>query len=713
MNLITLQTDEPKWGPTGKDVYDRTYSRTKADGTKENWRETVERVVNGNLSLVDERFIEEDERRKLVDAIYNFRIIPAGRHLWMSGVEGRQFLFNCYVSGWGDSLSEHFAFTFNQLMEGGGVGSNYSSKYLDKYHIFNLISLHIVCSPEHEDYEEIKPYLSQVYSHDYMGAIEVDDSREGWTDALSHLIWMASHYVLPEHQVPGWVDGDCGEYNPVVVFDVSNLRPSGRRIKTFGGTSAGPVPFARMLTEVNGYLGEGWLNGFSGYTAMGIDHAIATCVVSGNVRRSARMSIMHWDDPRIDWFLSCKEDGNRFWSTNISVEIDDEFINLINTSIYEDSRTYVDERTGKARRVYKTIVEGMLKNGEPGIWNSSLSNIDEPNLVVSTNPCGEIALEEWENCNLGHVNLDAFVRPNGSVDFTGLVEAHRLMTRFLIRATYGDISNADTRAIVDRNRRIGVGHLGFAGYLAKRGIKFSESHWESNIDRTGNFVLIPAELEDFRDAVDYAAREYAHDLRIPVPVKTTTVAPTGTVAKLAGRTEGIHPPYAKYFIRRIRYSMVDPDQAKRVEEFRAEGYNIVEDPDTANTWIVEIPTKESLVQELEDLGIDPNVLESVDQIKLEDLIRVQRMYQVHYANNAVSYTMNVPKDYYSVPEVMEIMKPHLPYLKGTTIMVDESRRLAPYERLSFYEYYRMTDDVDGVVDDSYDEDCASGACPVR
>ena len=704
---------QPNWGPTGKDVYDRTYSRTKPDGTKENWYETVERVVRGNISLVDPRYIEDGEADLLRDGIYNFRIIPAGRHLWMSGVEGRQFLFNCYVSGWGDSLSEHFTFTFNQLMEGGGVGSNYSSKYLDGYCISNLVSLHIVCDPEHENYEDLKPYLSNIYDSSYLGAYEVEDSREGWTGTLEWLINLATN-------------PDYDHSTARAVIDVSNIRPAGKRIKTFGGTSAGPAPLTRMLTEINGVLNRAFTEGFSPQSAMQIDHAIATCVVSGNVRRSARMAIMHWDDPEIFWFLECKALGQDFWSTNISVEIDDEFIYLINThdgvaghdrGPYTDKYSYdeFNQKAAKAHEVYKAIVDGMLKNGEPGIWNSSLSNTGEPNPVVATNPCGEIALEAWENCNLGHVNLDAFVLPDGSVDFAGLLGAHRLMTRFLMRATFGDISNDRTRAIVQRNRRIGVGHLGFAGYVAKQGIRFSQSYREGIVTRSGKTTRISRELQLLRNAVREFATEYAHELRIPVPVKTTTVAPTGTVAKLAGRSEGIHPIYARYFIRRIRYSMVDPDQAARIEEFAAMGYGIEEDISTPNTWVVSIPTKESLVQELEDLGIDPKILESVDEISILDLLGVQEMYQTYYADNAVSYTINIPNATYRVDDVMDTLKLYLSTLKGTTIMVDSSREQAPYERITEEEYKNSIREIGtgDIVDDSYDENCSSGACPVR
>lgn len=692
MNLIQLPSSpiSPAWGPTGKEVYERTYQRVKADGELETWADTVRRVVKGNISLVPGERISEGEEEELYDLIYNFRALPAGRHLWMSGVEGRQFLFNCYVSGWGDRLSDHFAFTFNQLMEGGGVGANYSAKYLNNYTIGSLVNVQIVCSPEHDNYEDLKNegLLSTSFHPDFTGAIEVDDSREGWVSALIGVIDAASEF------------SGGNDLSRLLVFDVSNIRSAGKRIKTFGGTSAGPVPFARMLLSISQLLREAWETGVTGPVAMAIDHVIATCVVSGNVRRSARMSIMHWKDPYIEWFLDCKKDLSQHWSTNISVEIDDEFVYLLEQEPLngEDIPGY-----HKAHKVYRKITEGMLRDGEPGIWNSSLANHGEPNPVVATNPCGEIALEAWENCNLGHINLDAFVDSSGLMDIMGVVRAHELITRFLIRATFGDISDEKTIATNGRNRRIGVGHFGYAGFVAKQKIKYSQS-WQRG-DLQGFLMLLA-------DVVDRAAAYYAHELRIPVPVKKRTVAPTGTIAKLAGRTEGIHPVYARYFIRRIRYSTVDERQAQAIEDYRAKGYNVVPDPDTPNTMVVEIPTKEALVAELEDLGIDPSYLESVDEISVHDMLKVQEMYQTLWADNAISYTVNVQEGQISMDDFRNVLKPFLGTLKGTTVFPDKSRPLSPYERVTLQEYVALRGSEE-VVDDSYDEACASGACPVK
>jgi ribonucleoside-triphosphate reductase len=664
----------------------------KSDGTRESWDDTVRRVVKGNLSLVPSDKAFDGEDRELYDLFYNFRAIPAGRHLWMAGVEGRQFLFNCYVSGWGDRLSDHFAFTFNQLMEGGGVGANYSAKHIN-YPVSNLIQVKIACRSDHPDYPALLDAGLINTSYTESDAFVVEDSREGWVAAL--------RWIMDIAEAPTF-EGTEGHLE--LWLDVSDVRAAGLPIRTFGGTSAGPIVLARLLKEVSHLLNDAWESGgMNGPIAMEIDHAIANCVVSGNVRRSARMSIMHWNDPWIDWFLSCKTSGLSHWSTNISVEIDDEFISLLNTQKIE-----FDPKETQAWNVYNAVVKGMLENGEPGFWNSTLSNVGEPNEVISTNPCGEICLEGWENCNLGHVNLAAFVDSHGVVDYHGLARAHTLMARFLMRATYGDISSPKTREVSDRNRRIGVGHFGYAAFVAKQGIKFSES-W----DQTKSDVSVT--LSELAHVVRVTTEQYAHQLRIPVPVKSRTVAPTGTIAKLPGEPEGIGPVFARYYIQRVRYSEVDPTQAAKIEEYRSLGYNVVPDPATPYTQVVEIPTKNKLVAELEAMGINPFVLEDASEVSFEDHLRVQQMYQVYYADNAVSYTVNVNPNQYSEEEISRTLMPFLSTLKGTTVFPNKGYELAPLERVAETDFARLrgSQRALGAIGDGVDEACATGACPVR
>ena len=690
---------EPNWGPTGLTVYERTYQRVKPNGERENWGDTVDRVARGNLALVhgpEESWTGAvwDEYYSLYHSIWNFEIIPAGRHLWASGVKGRQYLFNCHVSGWGSSFSDHFSFTFLRLMEGGGVGANYSSRFLKPYGApRRALKVHVVCDPSHPDYEAMRAagVLSEDYTAEWDGAFEVEDSREGWADALVDLLdTFYADEVKHENRV----------------YDVTNVRASGSRLKTFGGTASGPQPFARMMLEVGRVMNEAHnpVNVFTGHDyvnplqAMEIDHAIAECVVSGGNRRSARMAMVEWDDPFIYEFINCKADTGRHWTTNISVAIDDEFISAINAP----KTVEPVGRHAKALAVHNAVVNGALTNGEPGYWNRSLSQVGEVNEVICTNPCGEITLEAWENCNLGHVNLQAFVNEVGVTDWDRLDDAHRLMTRFLIRATFGDVNDEKQADTLAANRRIGVGHLGVQGHLVKRGIKWTKAH-------EAGFGF---DLEEMRHVVREEARAYAFTLRIPEPVKVTTVAPTGSIAKLPGVSEGIHPIYSRFFNRRVRFSAVDPDQWISVLDFKEQGYEVEVDQYDAsgNTLIVVFPTKDNLVEIVEQMGYDPDIVESADEISLDDMLKFQAMYQACYADNAVSFTANVPEGRYELHEAAALIAKWLPHLKGTTIMPDGTRPQAPYQRISQEEYeaYGVTSVSDGI-----DEECSNGACPVR
>jgi adenosylcobalamin-dependent ribonucleoside-triphosphate reductase len=368
------------------------------------------------------------------------------------------------------------------------------------------------------------------------------------------------------------------------------------------------------------------------------------------------------------------------------------------------------------------VTENVLTNGEPGYWNSELTNEGEVYEIVATNPCGEIGLPEYGACCLGHVNMDYFApTKNRKTDYLGLIEAHRLMTRFLVRATFGDMNDAEQDEVMSSERRIGVGHFGVQGFFAKRGVRYSD------VPKQRESKVL---LKELYDEVRKEARTYAFALRIPEPVKVTTVAPTGTIAKLPGATEGIHPIYARHFLRRVRFSMADPDQRQTVQNADLDGFatEVCQYDPSGNTMIVVYPTKDNLVQEVEDMGLDANELvQSADEISLVDMLSFQALYQTYWADNAVSYTVNVPAEPHQneamargedVPPptserlatVAGNLAGALRALKGTTIMLDGSRPQAPYERISAADYalYQAVQVSDGI-----DENCATGACPVR
>ncbi|MGW0087823.1 ribonucleoside-triphosphate reductase, adenosylcobalamin-dependent [Streptomyces sp. NPDC003328] len=659
---------------TAETVFKRTYSRVKPNGEQETWGETVKRVVDGNLALVAPRYIEEGEREKLLDLIGNFKALPAGRHLKSSGVNDFA-LNNCWAAGWmATKPEEHFTFTLLRLAEGGGVGANYSSRYLrDLPPIAIPVEVHIVCDPEHADYADLVEagLISTAYSHEWTGAYEVGDSREGWAEALGDLVRTSM---------------DARTKHTDRVYDVSRVRPKGSPLKTFGGTASGPEPFAEMLTAVGSILRERTGAQLTGPDAMRIDHEIARCIVAGGVRRSARMSIMHWSDFYISEFLHIKAEGGH-WTTNISVEIDDEFI------------TDLGDPESKASKVFREIATGMLRNGEPGVWNSSLTAVGEVDGTYTTNPCGEATLTPWEPCNLGSVNLAEFVDEWGEVQWTELEDAHRYLTRYLVRATFARVADPKSAEAIAKYRRIGVGHLGFADYLVKQGIKYSDA----------DVINVGLDLQLMALHVDRAASEYANELRIPVPIKSRVIAPTGTTSKLAGVSgEATHPPFAGYFIRRIRFSDLEPSEVAQVEAYRLKGYHVEPDKYAANTSVVSIPTKDPLV----DVGGD--VFQDAGDLELRDMLNVQFLYQKYWADQAVSYTVNVDPTKYSADDLMEALKPYLPKLKGTTVFPEMSFEQPPYERIDKATYERLIAEIGGAetTDTSYDELCASGACPI-
>ena len=647
----------PPFGPQGQEIFERTYSRLKADGTNETWADMVQRVVDGNLALVAPGHALVGEREALLELVGNMKLLPAGRHLWTSGVPGRQFNRNCHRAGWTERLSEHFAFIFDQLMMGGGVGANYSQDYMELAEpVSTKIDLRIMCSDEHPDVDEVAPDTKLITDT----ALIVTDSREGWVRAVEFLIDMATSVLEPKHLA--------------VTIVVDGVRERGAPLRGFGGTASGPGPLVDALRKMVALLNVAHGRRITGLEAMAIDHAIAQCVVAGNIRRSARMSIMHWADPDIFDFIACKADFTDHWTTNISVEVDDAYFAALAGNEWH------------ATAVSEAVLDGMVANGEPGFFNSSLASEGEHSDVRCTNPCGEIALNEWESCNLGHVNLAAY-DPD---DIHGIAAGFTLMARFLVRATFAELLDPKQAAVEAANRRIGVGILGFQEWLGRMGIRYSEA---------ASSGLVAGQLAGMKAAAIAAADKYADSLGIPRPIKHTTVAPTGTVAKLAGVTEGIHPIYSRYFVRRVRYA----DGSESLAKLVAQGYETEACIYNPETTVVLFHVRDPLLN-----VVDASLVEQADDLSVAEKLAVQAAVQKHFADNAVSYTVNMA-DTTTADELELGLAEFLPVLKGTTVFPANSRPQSPYTAITAAEYDAAADHS---VAQAFDE-CASGACPIR
>lgn len=676
-----------KFGPIGEDVFLRTYSHKKADGSKESFQDAVVRTVDGNLSLVSPEFHEADERENLIGLLLSMEGLPGGRHLSASGRPGRQFIFNCHGAGWeSEDPAAHFTFLFDELMQGGGVGSNYSNRYIHSLPaISRQIDLHIVCREDHPDIAEFQHLLSKHVGSLSEHILKVEDSREGWVDVTDDIFDTAFGLDV-------W--SDTYEAKEVTItVDVSNIRRRGSQLVTSGGVACGPGPLVTMLVDLVKHLNGCYGRKLTSIDAMRVDHDLAACVVAGGKRRSSRISVKNWKDHDIFEFINCKREDGDHWSTNISVETDDEF-----EQAYRD---YDHPQFQHARRVMRAIILGKRSNGEPGTWNidNARKGEREPEKMFCPNPCGEIGLQMWENCNLGHINLEEFApRLDGSTTIVSMEEAFRLMSRFLVRATFGDIPQKRQREVVDRNRRIGVGFFGYHAWLALHGVKYSESHRDKWVIGT---------LQRMKTVVIESATAYAKQMHIPVPVKFTTLAPTGTIAILPGTTSSGQCMIAPWFKRLVRYSDMD----ERLNVLKSEGYDVYPDDDAKNTSIVVYWCEDSLVAKVRALGFDPSeILENQYEISLENSLAVQAMFQKHYVDNSISFTINMrPEDMPSEEKMEAAFMEFLPHLKGTTFFPEKSRKNTPIQPITKEQFdaHRGPKQVTNI-----EVECKSG-CPVK
>ena len=269
---------QPHWGPLGWGTYKRTYARFLEDkGRTEEWAETVKRVVEGNINLdprlhdnPDETVVAEltGEAKNLFRLIYGLAATPSGRNLWVSGTPYQEkhgdALNNCWfiairpqaygdseiVPGYLDSSDEvavsmPWAFMFDELMKGGGVGFSVTGENVSKIpEVKHKVQLACRIGEENASHDECVSVgaldLKEMQaSKKWIGSwiYEVEDSREGWVKALAAVI-----------------DSHFKDFGGRIVLDVTSVRPRGARIHGFGGTASGPAPLVEMLQDVNQIL---------------------------------------------------------------------------------------------------------------------------------------------------------------------------------------------------------------------------------------------------------------------------------------------------------------------------------------------------------------------------------------------------------------------------------------------------------------------------
>lgn len=482
--------------------------------------------------------------------------------------------------------------------------------------------------------------------------IIVPDSREGWKRLL--------HAVLKSY----FYTGKSFTYSTILV------REFGAPLKTFGGTASGPGALIEGVADICKVMENRAGKKLRSVDVLDICNIIGRIVVSGSSRRSAQIAM---GDPDDILFLRAKNWGAGNipgWRANS------------NNSIYADG---YDE-------ILSELWKGYDGSGEPyGLLNRRLARTvgrlgekrPDPS-IEGFNPCAEIALGDGESCNLATIFL-----PNVT-SFKQFCEISRLLYMAQKQITKLRYPYSKTNRIVTKNRRLGQSITGV--------LQCSEEQ----------LSWLAKGYEYLRD-LDV---EYSEKNDMSPSVRLTTVQPSGTLSLLPGVTPGIHPAFAEFYIRRVRFGAADP----LIEACRKRGYTVIPDVgidgrEDHTKWVVEFPAKSPEGAAL-----------AADMTAVEQLEWVKKM-QTDWADNAVSVTV-----YYRIEELSEIKQwlkeNYDSSVKSVSFLLhaDHNFPLAPYEAIDEETYNSMMSKIDfsvplmtGTLDDNLIDDpsCATGACPVR
>ena len=479
-------------------------------------------------------------------------------------------------------------------------------------------------------------------------------------------------------------------------FSFSRLRPKNDVVRSTMGVSSGPVSFMEVF------------------------NAATEAVKQGGTRRGANMGILRIDHPDILEFINCKSDNNKLNNFNISVAVTDKFMEALKAGTdYELIHPRTKQPVGKlnAKAVFDLIVESAWKNGEPGIIFIDHMNYDNPTPLIgeieSTNPCGEVPLLPYEACNLGSINLGLMLKGekgNYSVDWDKLAKTTRTAIHFLDNViAINNYPLPQISEMVQNNRKIGLGVMGWADMLMKMGIAYNSEEGTKLASQIMEFIDYQSKLESielsksrgrfgnfkgsvydgiFKDGKPFLTYKYQgksagiitdemweemdaeiakHGIR---NATTTCIAPTGTISMIAGASGGVEPLFGLVFIRDVM------DGTKLVEvnpifEEYAKDHGFYSE---------ELMTKISIDGTLAHCDNVPaeakKIFVCAHDVSPYWHVKMQAAFQLH-TDNAVSKTVNFEENATKQDVADSYLLAYENNLKGITVYRNNSRQFQP------------------------------------
>ncbi len=439
-------------------------------------------------------------------------------------------------------------------------------------------------------------------------------------------------------------------------FSFSRIRPVNDPVMSTKGVASGPISFMNIF-----------------------DVATET-IKQGGTRRGANMGILRVDHPDIEKFITCKNDTKRLTNFNISVGLTDAFMEAV-----AEDRLFplVNPRSGKevtrvkAAALFDLIVQSAWTTGEPGIIFLDAVNRGNPvpqlGEVEATNPCGEQPLLPYESCNLGSLNLAAAVQ-DGVIDYPKLADMVHTAVHFLdnvIDANKFPLEQIRQRTL--ETRKIGLGVMGFADLLLKLGVQYNSDEAVAVAERVMAFIrdesrLASARLADTRGNFPaYDNSKFAgNGLGRMRNATTTTIAPTGTISIISSCSSGIEPLFAVSYVRRV---MEGTEMVEVHPYFEA----IAKSGGFYSPELMKRIAQTGSIREIKEIPLEVRRL-FVTAHETSPLwhIKLQAAFQ-KYTDNAVSKTVNFPKQA-TADDVRQVYLSAFEMgLKGVTIYRDGSR----------------------------------------
>lgn len=481
----------------------------------------------------------------------------------------------------------------------------------------------------------------------------VPDSREGWVALLGKTLKAA------------FLAHSSGKQT--FTYSTQLIRSKGAPIKGFGGTASGPEDLVWGIAEIGKILEKRAGKQLRPIDCLDIMNIIGAVVVAGNVRRSAQIAIGDADD--VEYLLAKRWDLGNIPSWRA----------MSNNSVV----------CSDVSDLHDFFWDGYEGKGEPyGLINLKLSRkigrlgetqYPDPD-VQGYNPCAEQSLADGETCCLAEIFLPNIESKAELLDVSKLL--YRVNKHSLALSCHQKV----TEVIVHKNMRMGIGVTGVLQATEE------QKSWLSDVYE---------ELRKFD--VEYSAANNFNP-----SIKLTTVKPSGTLSLLPGVTPGCHPAYARYMIRRIRISSNHP----LVQVCKDHGYHVeyqqnFDGSEDRGTVVVSFPFRHP----------DHAVL-AKDVTAIQQLETVKWLQEV-WSDNSVSCTV-----YYRMEELPEIKK----YLKKNyknnhkslsfLLHNEHGFKQAPLEEITEQQYNELvanTQTINSVAEASIglDDDCATGACPIR